>query len=86
MEYIVSMKIIIDSIVSVNRSYENRNGQTTDGRWYTHLPTHSMTLIPHRAGLLVGYKANERLSVGFCERVVYPLNISARANFLTGAR
>jgi hypothetical protein len=45
----------------------------------------SITFIPHRAGLLVEYKANERLSVGFCERVVYLFNISARVNFVSAA-
>jgi hypothetical protein len=44
-----------------------------------------MTLIPRKAGFLVGYKADNRLSVGFCERVIYLPKVCARVNFVTAA-
>jgi hypothetical protein len=33
MEYIVSVVIVIDSIVSVHRNYERRKGKKTGGKW-----------------------------------------------------
>jgi hypothetical protein len=84
MESIVSVVVVTDSIVSVHRNYEKRKRQRTGGKRSPTIPD-SMTLISRRAGLLVGYKADNRLSVGFCERVIYLFKVCARVNFFTAA-
>jgi hypothetical protein len=85
MKSIVSAAIVIDSIDSANRNYEKRNRKRTGGKHLRNYPDSMAALIPRRAGLLVGYKANNRLSVGFCERVIYLLKVCARVNFVTAA-
>jgi hypothetical protein len=40
---------------------------------------------PRRSGILAGYKADKRLLVWVCERVVYLFNFCERVNFVTTA-
>jgi hypothetical protein len=84
MEYIVSVVIITASIVSVNRNYEKIKRQRTGGKCP---PDYHRLYDPHspQGGAFGGYKAANRLSVGFCERVVYLFNLCARVNFVTAA-